>query len=359
MDFFEKVYIVARCCPDSNKNLSNARLVEGNGVSVIPLTDYQGPLQYLNKSRKIFKQIKDIDVKNKTIILRAPGQLSNIFYNKIKNSNTSYSVELVGDPYDVFATKYNIIKLFFRYNFYLKTKEMTKNATAVSYVTERALQKRYSTNGYSINISSVNLPREFIAQNPKTFSNHELKNNINIISIGGMDQMYKGFDILLNAFNLLIKKVPHATLTIIGDGIHKSKLEDLANYLGLGNNVLFTGQVQSGEGIRSYLNKSDLFVLASRTEGLPRVIIEAMAVGLPCIGTRVGGIPELLDEDCLVEPDNIQDLYLKIVKMVSDISIMNQLSKHNIKQALKYEDSVLKEKRIQFFKEALGNERKM
>ena len=92
-------------------------------------------------------------------------------------------------------------------------------------------------------------------------------------------------------------------LTVIGDGRYRAELEALAASLDLP--VRFTSQLKRPQ-VMAELDDANLFVLASRTEGLPRAVIEAMARGLPCVGTRVGGIPELLDSRALCDPDRLK-----------------------------------------------------
>ena len=72
--------------------------------------------------------------------------------------------------------------------------------------------------------------------------------------------------------------------------------------------MTFLGQLPAGEMVRAQLDKADLFILPSKTEGLPRALVEAMARALPCIGTTVGGIPELLPSEDLVPPGDVKAL---------------------------------------------------
>ena len=76
--------------------------------------------------------------------------------------------------------------------------------------------------------------------------------------------------------------------------------------------------------------------LASRTEGLPRALIEAMAAGLPCIGTRVGGIPELLDDEALVAPGDAEALAARIRAFLDDAGLFERQAARNLREASIY-----------------------
>lgn len=105
-----------------------------------------------------------------------------------------------------------------------------------------------------------------------------------IISVGRLDQQ-KDYVTLLEAFAILLKEVD-SRLLILGDGSQRSLLEKKIKTLNLGNNVKLPGFV---ENPYKYLAKSDLFVLSSIYEGLPTVIIEAIALGLPLVLTDCPG----------------------------------------------------------------------
>ena len=105
--------------------------------------------------------------------------------------------------------------------------------------------------------------------------------------------LQEGTDVLIEAIARCVRSGVDLTAVIAGDGKYRPALMALAERIGISSRIQFVGQVTEGKPVRDILDKSDLFVLPSRTEGLPRAMIEAMARGLPCIGSAVGGIPEL------------------------------------------------------------------
>ena len=105
----------------------------------------------------------------------------------------------------------------------------------------------------------------------------------------------KGQHILLAACQELRLRGTPFHLTLVGDGPDRASLEGLAQELGIEGTVTFTGAVGQGD-IHAYYDRADLFVLPSFAEGLPVVLMEAMAKQIPCISTRITGIPELIED---------------------------------------------------------------
>jgi glycosyltransferase involved in cell wall biosynthesis len=102
--------------------------------------------------------------------------------------------------------------------------------------------------------------------------------------------------------------------------------------------------------VRRELDQADLFVLPSRSEGLPRAMLEAMARALPCIGSTVGGIPELLEEKDMVPPGNVGQLAAKIREVITDSKRMELMSARNLALAREYRSEILRMKRQRFYR---------
>jgi glycosyltransferase involved in cell wall biosynthesis len=138
-------------------------------------------------------------------------------------------------------------------------------------------------------------------------------------------------------------------LLMVGDGKHRSELEARAKALGLADRVIFLGQLQAGAQVHEQLDKADLFVLPSYQEGMPRAMLEAMARGLPCIGSTVGGIPELLPQEDMVPPGDAPALAEKIRDVLQDPERLSRMAKRNLEKAQRYSDQILHDKRVAFY----------
>ncbi len=129
----------------------------------------------------------------------------------------------------------------------------------------------------------------------------------------------KGVAVLLRAFANIRKDHPEAELVLIGDGDERPRLEALAVELGLDKSVFIGSKTQ--DEVAEELSQSDLFVLASFAEGVPVVLMEAMASGLPVITTQIAGIPELVEEGThglLVSPSAGDELEQAIRSLLDD-----------------------------------------
>ena len=116
-----------------------------------------------------------------------------------------------------------------------------------------------------------------------------------VIRFGTVGRMVpvKDHATLLRAFRLLLDRLPEAELSILGYGPLEQETRELAASLGIAAHVRFAG---GSSDVPAFLAALDVFVLSALTEGLPMCVLEAMAVGLPVVATRVGGVPEAAPE---------------------------------------------------------------
>ncbi|MDI3461621.1 MAG: hypothetical protein OJF50_000442 [Nitrospira sp.] len=135
----------------------------------------------------------------------------------------------------------------------------------------------------------------------------------------------KGFPHLIKAVQLMTEQGLCVKLWLIGDGIMNQELRRLAQDLGVAEQVVIVGH---REDTYELLQAMDMFVLPSLHEGIPMALLEAMAVGLPVIATRVGGIPEVIEDHVsgiLVEPGDPGGIELTCRRLMNDAASAERL----------------------------------
>jgi glycosyltransferase involved in cell wall biosynthesis len=352
LSVFSSVTVVARALwVDDSGIKANWKKVTGTNVCFQAVPYYHGMKGLLAQLHKVLYTLRKIAREPDTaFIFRMPSFIGVLFFIVNRSFTTaSYGVEMVGDPREVFSSlppRYKRLGNIFS----KRCESIVYNAVAVAYVERVILPVRYPVRmkEHSFFFSSISLMREDILDGSKQLSAAE--DHLNIISIGSLDQMYKGPDILLKALKLCKAQGMSFKLTWVGSGSYLDRIRQLAEDLGLDEWVSFRGVVTGRAAVNRELDGSDLFVLASRTEGLPRAMIEAMARGLPCIGSRVGGIPELLSAPFLFEKDDITALAALLIKLSKDKDKLQQMSRANIATSLKYLNETLDKERERFYR---------
>lgn len=130
----------------------------------------------------------------------------------------------------------------------------------------------------------------------------------------------KGVRVLFDAFRRLRETRPTAVLTLVGDGPDRAALEQEARSAGLGEAVVFAGY-QTQTQVAEHLARSDVFVLPSFAEGLPVVLMEALASRTPAVATRIAGVAELIADGktgVLVPPGDVESLTAALDRLLSD-----------------------------------------
>ena len=350
---FDDVAVAARVRPVDRPGPAFTR-IDGPSVAVHELPEYLGPQDFLRVRRTFQQAAATATTRDDAVLLRVGcSPLAAAVEAVLKERHQPFGVEVITDPYLVFAPGaiQHPLRPLFRHLFTHQLRRQAGTAVAATYVTRTALQQRYpaAATAYSTSYSDVDLPAEAFVANSRS---GELRSaEPTIVSVGAMAQRAKGFDILLDAITCCARRGVTINLRIVGDGKLRPELERHARRLGLHHQVTFTGQLAGGAAVRAELDNADLFVMASRHEGLPRAMIEAQARALPCIGTRVGGMPELLTETNLVEPDDPDGLAARIIEMLADPARRAGESTHNLRFARTFRHTELTGRRLLFLQE--------
>ncbi len=149
----------------------------------------------------------------------------------------------------------------------------------------------------------------------------------NIICVGRLSPE-KGQAGLIESFSRLLTVVPDARLNLIGSGPDEAQLRALVARLGLEGVVNFAGRCSEADTLDA-IAAADVLVMASFMEGLPIVLMEAMALGAAVVAPRLAGVPELVDDGrtgLLFTPSNWQELEARLVQLLTDDLLRQRLS---------------------------------
>lgn len=209
---------------------------------------------------------------------------------------------------------------------------LVKRAVAVAYIS-RYLQARYP-NPYPDRqwvICSAQLTDDVVGS-PRSAESFQ-GSPFRIISVGRLSPE-KGHIYLVEAFARICRGTGQPVeLHIVGDGPQRPALEQACRRLGVSDKVHFHGFVNHGPGLFSMLDQAHLYVLPSLTEGMGRGLIEAMARGLPCLASAVGGVPEYLCAEALLEPANPDAMADKVLALIDKPGQLAALSGRNFESA--------------------------
>lgn len=179
------------------------------------------------------------------------------------------------------------------------------------------------------------------------------------VSIGRLVPV-KGFDLLLEAF-VAFDDGPsaQARLAIVGDGPERGALEALADRLGQKARVIFTGWMPD---VREALWAADAFVLAGRNEGMGRAFVEAMAAGVPVIGTDVGGVATVIRHETngLLVPAGDRDALVAAMRRMKEDSAWRSKAARNAPASVfpYYDEDTMMKNLADLYREVLGGRRK-
>jgi glycosyltransferase involved in cell wall biosynthesis len=335
LQVFDEVAVIARM-----KDVQEPRAgwVRSCGDSIVfrAIPPYSGAAGFVAESHRTARVIVATLREPGAILLRVPSAVA--FLTHAFVGNLRYGVEVVGDPRAAFAPGVvdHPLRAALRSGADLMQRRICRSSHAALYVTERYLQDRYPTRGQQFAASDVDLDDSAFAERAVDRGAHGP--TARLVTVGSLEQAYKGTAVLLEAAEMLVREGLPFTLRIVGSGRMESEFKAIAERRGLGATVSFPGQLDRA-GVRHELDQADLFVLPSLTEGLPRALVEAMARGLPAVATAVGGVPELLPAQCLVNPGDARGL-ARTIRSILEGPAMPGLALQNRARAERYHEAI-------------------
>ncbi|WP_016990252.1 glycosyltransferase [Flavobacterium sp. ACAM 123] len=343
--FGNKVSFMMRSAAVSIQQAKNYSVIQHPAFSFIEVPNFKSIGAYFKKSEAVNIIKKAVD-EHDVIILRLPSAIGAIAFDYATSINKPVLIEKVACVYDA-LWNYDWRGKLIANQKMKKYQSILQKASHTIYVTDHFLQSRYPTKGKSIGCSDVIVNDLDVS----ILNNRELKikNAPQILTLGtvaAIDVPYKGQADVIKAIAILKRENILFHYKIVGQG-DAGRLTKIIDNYSVADLVEVVGPLQQ-EKVFEFLDGIDLYIQPSRTEGMPRAIIEAMSRACPVLGSDVGGIPELISENAFFEAGNVTE----IVAMLKSLKQENlaQWAKENFLKSKNFKKETLDIKREKFYK---------
>lgn len=354
LNVFDDVKIVARM-KDIPEIEGKKLRVDGEHVEVSGIPFYQGPRELLKVYTRIQRALKGIDSDCEAALMRMPSQTASMVYSHLRKG-LPVAGEVVYDMMDDVNQPGQgpVLKLL---NIITsnRLKKFCLKANGVSYVTEHSIQKHYPSysmlNGESEEhfhtyYSTITLSDKAFT-GPRDFTDNE---GVTIVlSSVAMNSERKGEKVVIETVSKCREWGYEVSAILIGDGTLRKSFEEYAKELGIEQYIEFTGLLPSSDHVREVMKNADMFVFPTMGEGLPRGILEAMAIGMPVLSTPVGGIPEVIDREYLFDPLDSDGFAKMICHLIDNKNELKEMSKTNFNKSKEFRNSILQKRRDEFY----------
>lgn len=309
-------------------------LIMPKEVKIVPLPEFYGNLDFIRRAPRILFRIitilkREIQ-KSDAVIVEHNGILELLAILEARKRKVAHLVLIGDDIKEVVKKKYTRTKkwinLFCFYTLDIIVRYFISKGL-LTLVTGNKLLNEYHKKGcyvYTYFTSLISL-KDIV----EVKKNVPLLETANILYVGFLEAN-KGVQVLIKAYADFVKECNayKSTLHIVGDGNYRSVLESLAQKLNINEKVKFYGFIGDREKVKRIFLNCDLLVLPSYSEGVPKVLLEAMAYGVPILATNVGGIPDIINDGInglLIPPGNAEELKKGIIKILSNNQLYQYL----------------------------------
>ncbi len=322
---------------------------DGAGVRFTGVSNLRG-FQWIARSRDVSNKHLDTALAHAdALVVRVPSQLGWWAAKRAIQLRKPYMIEVTGDPKRTVTNAgggphYWLIAQLEAY----RLKHIAKYACVASYVSQFYLPKTYPVppGTPADSISSIRLESREITH-PRIFDSRS--GNLRVILVASLFTYKRHIDIL-RACHMALKKGVEVEAHFVGEGPMRSELDALAQRLNIREKIYFHGHIANRCVLKKLLDSSDLFVMSSASEGLPRAVLEAMARGLPVIGTQTPGVEELLRPSELYPVGDFRALAGLLLNLARNPRLLNEISQHSIAVVGQYTRDVLSPKRVRLYK---------
>ena len=315
-----------------------------------PVPDLMSPSGRIRNHREAMRRIERAVDETDIVVARIPSLTSRLAVNVARKLGKPYLVECVACNWDALWNHHWKAKLSAPW-YFLMQRAVVAQSPYVVYVTSEFLQRRYPSGGKQAAISNVELtptPNSVLEKRLQRIRSLETRAKpLKLVTVADVSVPYKGQGDVVSILPHLLTAGVDAEYHLIGGG-DPERLRKLAKAHGVEQRVIFRGALKHDD-VLTMLDDMDIYIQPSRQEGLPRALIEAMSRGLPAIGARTGGIPELLAPERIFRPGRCSEIFDALEICTSSINEQVQDARRNYSNSKNYSEDTLMNKRKEFF----------
>lgn len=334
--FADQLTIIARI--EDTKNVGNRQAIDDERIAIF---DYR---------QLSSKQIESMLVDSELLVVRTPCLIATRVARMAKNLKRPYLAEVVACAHDIYSghsIKGKLVAPFGEHN----EACLVKNAAFVLYVTKEYLQRKYPTNGRTIACSDVRLEKmsaDIVEKRINQIESKSMMASFKIGTCGNLDVPHKGQEFVIEALAGIKSVYPEIEFKyeLVGSG-SPERLIKIAEQCGIGKEICIKGRLSHDE-VFSWLDGLDIYIQPSTNEGLPRALVEAMSRAVPSLGSKVGGIPELLGPKEMFEVGDVTGISNCITRLMNEVQRIN-LAHEMFDTAKRYDRDLLDSLRFDFY----------
>ena len=312
---------------------TSAGRADGPGVDVLGLPHYLGLRQMIQRLPSVIVATQKIGAKGDLFIGRLPEPLSILMFLRALRLRAQFVSLVVADPRQlVESMRPGRQGRLGGALLAAATRAIIARSSATIYVTQEWLQRLYPPppGRPTLARSNVSLDDGSFVPAPRNLTPARQRR---LVTVGTLGSPAKGTDVLLDVVAALVADGRDVSLDVVGGGRQLEALQEQADALGLADRVTFHGHVGDAETVRMLLDRADIYVSASRVEGLPRATVEALARALPVVTTDAGGVRELVAPDLVLPIDDRRGLRQAVVRLLDDSAAYEAVSETNLRRA--------------------------
>ena len=291
--------------------------------------------------------------------MRIPSPIAIIAYAEIRRSGKPFAVDMMMNPWTAYSrdSMQHPLQPVIQIVTTLATKWICWKANGVSYVTERILQEQYPCRAmkygetkdyFTAHFSTINL-------NDNHFSRKEWPEEkpepLVLVHTGKMADYRKGHDIFIDVVKILNNRGVPTKGIMIGDGQLRSTFEEYAHKNGVDEHIEFVGWLAGFSAVQQVLQRGHVFLYPTKSEGLPRAVIEAMASGLVVIASAVDEIPELIPKTLTCKEITPEAFVERVEYLMDNWNLAHEIREQNSLKAREYHIDILSKRRREFYEE--------